>query len=520
MAQKILGIDIGTYSVKAVRLKSRLGGGYEFIDSYCEPIDLGAENRMDSTVQAVSKIIRENKLEDDTVVSALSARKISGRFFKLPFTDRKKIDQVIDYEIENYIPFSSEDVVTDYQLISKEKDGANLFVQTAKRNDVDYLLNVFEKAGLELKYIDSEVMTLYSAFSYAFNDENCRAVIDMGHSKTLFAVVNKGKIAYSHSIDFGGRYINEKIADTLNVSLEEADELKKAFDRPKEVDDVIYNCLREFADILKRSIISFEMLCKEALDEIMFTGGSSNMSGAGNTLQEFLDIRFRKITLTDILEKGLDKDVDNASIIAYGIALRSKNSPSLSTIDFRSDKSSSSKELKYVFSSLVKVFVMALILLAFYKVDLLIKKQAKEAALKSYEEKIRISFNEALPNATSRGNELLIIKDKIKEAELQAERVGALLSKEVTALDMLKELSIKISKAASGEDVEIYECAFDGKRLNILGETKSYNLTDEIKKSLEGSVMFKEVKMEYAKFTADQKKVKFSMKIGLKQKGE
>jgi len=60
---------------------------------------------------------------------------------------------------------------------------------------------------------------------------------------------------------------------------------------------------------------------------------------------------------------------------------------------------------------------------------------------------------------------------------------------------------------------------YDGKRISILGETLSYNSTDSVKKSLDESGVFKDVKMEYARFTADQKKVKFSMKMGVKEKG-
>ena len=519
MAQKITGIDIGSYCVKAVRLKSTLGGGYEYVDSFYEPIDRALEDYSNSAVRAVKKIVRENKLESDTIVAAVPAQNISGRFITLPFSDKKKIDQVINYEIENYVPFSVDDITADYQMISKSKDGSNIFVQVAKKSDIDAVSHILEQAGLDPKYLDSEGLALYSALSYYLDDGKCRAILEIGHSKSLLTIIKKGKPAYSHCLDFGGAYINERISKSFDVSLQKADELKKE-NNLKEVNDIISDCIKELADILKRNIVSFEMIHKEALHEILLTGGSSNISGIGELLQNYLNIKFRKVSLPDMIQKGVDTGAEGFSITACGIALRAKNSAKLSGIDLKKDKTTSIKESKYILSSLVKVFVMILVLITFYTADLLIKKNDNEAMLKSYEKQIFFSFSEALPKTAAKGRELLVIKEKIAEANIQSEKFGALLSKSITTMDMLKELTLRISEAGKDEDVEIYECSFDGKRLKILGETKSYNLTDEIKKSLEHSDMFGEVKMEYAKFTANQKKVKFSMKIALKEKGE
>jgi type IV pilus assembly protein PilM len=520
MAQKILGIDVGTYSVKAVRLKSKLSGSYEFLDSFYEPVELNGEDRDKSVLDAIMRIIDANDLADDLIVTAVPGDKVTSRFLKLPFADRRKLDQVISFEVENHVPFSAYEIVADYQLLSKDKEGADVFAQVAKKSDVASILGLFSGAGLGVKYLDSEVMTLFSAIMSGEEAREKTAIIDIGHKKTLFTVVKDKKVAYSRSIDFGGAVINDMISGALNVSHKEADDMKRSLSVPPEVDEIIKSALKEFSDTLKRDIVSFEMAYDDELSEILLTGGMSNLSGIDEYLEELLQVRLKKLSLNDLVPKGSRKISDSSSIIAYGIALRSKNSYSMSTIDFRTDKSTSIDELKFIFKSLVKAFVMVLVLLSFYGADLYLKKRAKVETLRRLEARIKVSFNEALPKVPSRGNELTLIKEKIREAEVRADKVGGVLTKGVTTLDMLRELSVKINEAGNGEEVEIYECTFDGKRLNILGETKSYNLTDKIKKTLETSDMFKEVNMEYARFTADQKKVKFSMKIALEKKVE
>ncbi|MFC1855927.1 pilus assembly protein PilM, partial [Thermodesulfobacteriota bacterium] len=120
MAQRVTGIDIGTASIKAVRLKSKLSR-FEYESSYAVPIDQNAADRESAEREALTSLIKDNHLENDILIAAVQAQKICKRFITLPFTERKKIEQVLSYEIENHVPFSSDDIVTDYQLISKEK---------------------------------------------------------------------------------------------------------------------------------------------------------------------------------------------------------------------------------------------------------------------------------------------------------------------------------------------------------------------------------------------------------------
>ncbi len=517
MAQKILGIDIGTYSVKAVRLKNRLGGGFEFIDSFCEPLDMNAADSAAEAADALKRMISTNRLGDDTIIGAVPSQKVSGRFLKLPLTDKRKIDQVIDYEVDNYVPFPSQSIVTDYQLASKSHDTPNVFIQVAMKSDVKSAVQIFEQAGVEAKYIDSETLSLFSALSYAFDDGERHALLDVGHTKSILTVIDNGEIAYSHTIDFGGGYINERISHGLGISIEEADNLKRGEHVPKDARGIIDDCLSEFADTLKRNIISFELMNKKPLGKILLTGGSSKMNGIERQLQDHLNISFVKAGINDLMQKSGRRAGDEASVVACGIALRARNTANISNIDFKRDKTTSIKESKYLYSSLIKVFIMVMVLLTFYTVDLFIKKQAQQAQLSEIDRQIFRSFNESFPDVTARGNELAVIKEKIKDASKQVERFGALLSKGITMLDIVSELSVRVSKVGEGQFVEIYECAFNGKRLSILGETQSYNQTDELKLSLEQSDLFGDVKMEYAKFTADHSKVKFSMKIALKR---
>ncbi len=521
MAQRILGIDIGTYSVKAVRLKSRLGGSLEYVGSYSEHIEINADDQREATIEALGRLISENKLTGDTLCALMPAQKVSGRFLRLPFGDRRKLDQVIDFEVENHLPFSADKIVTDYQLISKGKNFSDIFIQVAKKSDVAMTLQSLKEAELEPKYLDSESMALYSVMSNTYKDNSCHAILDVGHSKTLLTVMNKNSVAYSHSLDFGGARINESISDKFAVSLQKASALKHDPDRPAEVDEVIDTCVRELADMLKRSIISFELTQKEALGGVMLTGGTANLEGLSEALQEYLEINVKKAGLADFISKSGKNGAGASSIIAYGAALRAKNSSNISNINFKADKTSSMKESQFVFTSLLKVFIMAFILFAFYTGGLMVKKQFKKNALQEYEKRIMVLSNSAFPKLSARGKEVAIVRGKIVGAKLKAERYSAILSKGVTTLDVLKELSDRIASVENGDQVEIYEYHFtEGKDLTIKGESLSYTQDIAMRNSFEESDIFEKVKIGNEVDTPDRKKVKFTMKLDLKHKEE
>lgn len=498
MAQKVLGLDIGSYSIKGVLMRSRFGGGYEYLDSFYERIGEDGEGRSESITESIRRIISENRLEGEIIIASMPAQMIISRFLTLPFSDKKKLDQVINYEIENYVPFSADDIVTDYQVLKKGKGGAELFATVT---------------GITGKGI--------AGGKKGTTGQKCFGVIDIGHTKSILTLVDSGgRIAHSHTISFGGAEINSRISESLGISLEEANSLKlNLSSRTEEVERVISGAFDELSYRVKQSIISFEMEHKRAVHEIYLTGGTSEYEDAAKLLTAALKIKCHNLTFSNGIQKSAKGLLTGSFFIAYGLTLRQKSSAASSTINFMLDKTTSNKETKQIINSLVKVFAMALILMLFYGVDLTVKKRDRVKELNAYSKRITGSFKELFPKVNARGQELAIIKEKIDTARIKANRVGALLEKGTSSLDILNELSLKLSEAAKGEVVEVYECAYNGKRLNILGETGSYNLTDSIKKSLEGSDMFKEVKMEYAKFTANQKRVKFSMRINMKQKG-
>src|SRR5262245_25780680 len=108
---RILGLDLGAYSVKALILDSTFRG--YTVRSYAE-----AKRTADGGIaQAIADLRAKQPFEIDHAVIAVPGVNLATQLVSLPFTDPKKIDAIIGLEIENLIPFELTDVAFTYQLL-------------------------------------------------------------------------------------------------------------------------------------------------------------------------------------------------------------------------------------------------------------------------------------------------------------------------------------------------------------------------------------------------------------------
>ena len=61
---------------------------------------------------------------------------LSVRVLELPFSDPRKIDQVIGYELEGQIVHAIEDVVFDHLVVGQRPEGSTVMAAAARREDL------------------------------------------------------------------------------------------------------------------------------------------------------------------------------------------------------------------------------------------------------------------------------------------------------------------------------------------------------------------------------------------------
>jgi general secretion pathway protein L len=251
MAQRILGIDLGAHAVKTVLLESTyrgyvvLGHGGAVVEPAAEGTPLLARQ-----LAALERLLaaRGWKLRD--VVAALPGSGLSSSIVTLPFTDVRRIEQTIQFEVEEQIPFELTDVAWDWQLLGAREGRSDLYVGVAHRDEVGALL-----AGLAPLGIDPRVVLppgpAYAALlaggvtgptllAEPGESPAAEVVIDLGQERTSVCVAVQGSCEQARTFPFGAAHLARALSRELGCSEAQAHEILSAEARRQPLDPALH----------------------------------------------------------------------------------------------------------------------------------------------------------------------------------------------------------------------------------------------------------------------------------------
>src|SRR5215831_5166855 len=145
MAHTICGIDVGTFSVKFAFLE--VGFRTTTLRGLMETTVAGGDAPL---LQRQMDAVREGlaQIGEVTPYLAVGGDQLSVRVLELPFSDSRKIEQVVGYELEGQIVHAIEDVVFDHLVVGQRPEGATVLAAAARRDDLTTLLAAAEERGI------------------------------------------------------------------------------------------------------------------------------------------------------------------------------------------------------------------------------------------------------------------------------------------------------------------------------------------------------------------------------------
>ena len=127
-----IGLDIGSTSVKMIQLKETRRRGeviYSLQNFGMKPLPPEAivDNAlMNSTaiVQAIQELIGELRIKQKETAISVSGHSVIIKKIQMPQMSSAELDESIQWEAEQYIPFDVKDVNIDTQILSTEGSAA------------------------------------------------------------------------------------------------------------------------------------------------------------------------------------------------------------------------------------------------------------------------------------------------------------------------------------------------------------------------------------------------------------
>ncbi|MCX7919810.1 MAG: type IV pilus assembly protein PilM [bacterium] len=311
-AKKMISLDIGSGTVKAVELRRTRNSvvidrvavkRIPFVESET------SEARTATVIETIQSLLKENKISAKKAIFGLPGHQVFVRKMRLPIAPEDRLAKIIAYEARHQIPFPLDKIQLDYQIsqIPESTEVEVLLVGSKKESIAEYI-EFLSKTGIKPLFLDVTPVALYNFHKYIdpTPSEEAIALMNIGASATDISIIRNGKLSFTRTAPIGGIEITRGIASTLNISLNEAEDIKinegkaplelelfeeseagnETKQREKLIQDAVGSALEKLIGEIRRT---FDYYISQpdgiAIGRIILSGGTSKLPGIAQFLE-------------------------------------------------------------------------------------------------------------------------------------------------------------------------------------------------------------------------------------------
>lgn len=236
-----LGLDIGTYSIKAVEVKGFKSGltvtGFGEIPTPPGTIASGIVGDPKALGAAIKQLLQKSGIKARRAVTAAAgAEGVVVRVIEVAAMNPTELKEMMKYEVERHIPFAASDVEISYQKLddavvgpASDETMMDVLLAVARRDMVGLHLNTLDAAGVTPVAIDVEPLAVGRSL-IDLSKQNLVAknvvVVNIGATITDVGVYKNGVLRFPRTIPIAGENFTRAISDTLGIPFEQAEEEK------------------------------------------------------------------------------------------------------------------------------------------------------------------------------------------------------------------------------------------------------------------------------------------------------
>lgn len=560
MANRILGLDIGQTEIKAVlaevtwRSTTLLGAYTETVPSPAEvehrlpPTDLTKEPdeaRPEAAdeeigeddhapepdtqrrtpppwVYAAADLIRKQGLEFNEVHVAMPGYVATSRILTLPFDNRRRLEQVLPFELEGQVPFDLDKMHLSFEVLGKAPEGGfRILVVLTPRPEIERFLDDLADAGIDPKVVDLTPYTLFAAARQALTDEmGAYAVVDVGANFTNLTILNEGELVDLRSLPFGSAKFDQALADVLKIDVDKAEQIKieKAdFTATDAVGAALRQAGRPWFGRLRQTLQGVKSDKDIDITRVYLTGRGSLLRGLPQILGDELGVEVERLASwpADGPLSIDPQDPADQARFATPLALVNRGLGVLRSIklNLRHGQFVYSRQQIAFQSSLRSVAVIGAIVLVLMLYNVIAGQMQKRRQYDGLRDQIVELYMKAFPGGAPPLRPLDQFKGQISKTMAKHKTVGFLGDANLRAIEILRIMSEQIPPTVK---VDIKKLDLSTEAIKFEGEVASFPDVDKIEEAFKKFSGFKQVKKETSSTVSEQ--VKFKFHIGLVEK--
>ena len=227
---RILSLSLGSQQVTGAVFSKTAGGGLrleklERRDFVGDPSEDGLRNAQ--AAQALKELVNSLKIKGAKTSYVISSFPVLVKFTSLPALDGARVDQIVEFEAQQQVPYPINEVVWGYQLMGEPGDvEVEVALAAIKSDELTEIDNMVLAAGLNSNGAEFSPAALYNALRFNYSDvEETTLLIDIGARTTDMIFMEGGKL-FIRTVKIGGADISRAIAKEFGTDFGSADHRK------------------------------------------------------------------------------------------------------------------------------------------------------------------------------------------------------------------------------------------------------------------------------------------------------
>lgn len=233
-----LGLDISETALRLMQLKPSGSGFYPsaFVDAAL-PKGLVVEDRIGDTkklAEIISRALHNPAMgvfDSRYAVLSLPESKSFVRVISVPKMTEKEADEAVPFEAEQYIPVDADQVYLDFHLVPgslrTEGNKMKVVICATPKNLVENYVEAIKLAKLKPVAAELESEAVCRALINPESQNTPALIIDSSASRTNLIIFDQGTLQFTSSLPIGGNSFSAQLSQSLTVSFEEAEKLKR-----------------------------------------------------------------------------------------------------------------------------------------------------------------------------------------------------------------------------------------------------------------------------------------------------
>lgn len=352
-----IGVDLGADSVKLMQLRN--SGGMLSVSACARgrlPKSVSDGDELHAhRARILRELLQQGGFRGRRAVMALSCEDLHLKMLRLPQMPDTELAQAVRWEAAEQ--FSFDPMPDQLSFINAgsvrvgEEMRNEIIMMVASPEAVRERVRLADEVGLRLENIDAEPLALFRTFERMLKrQEDAQAVtvlVDLGRRGTRVIVARGRDVIFIKNIDIGGRDLVRTVAEQLNLSEVEADELRLKVMREnaeagenestatqrESIQWTVFDTVRGKVEELAHEIMLCLRYCAVTFRglrprEVLLTGGEAYDPALVNLLGEHISTECalgRPLRFMDLSRVSLDSDRRGVLCewgVCAGLALR------------------------------------------------------------------------------------------------------------------------------------------------------------------------------------------------------